>query len=372
MSRSYDVIVAGLGAMGSATAYQLARRGARVLGLDRFRPPHAHGSSHGESRIIREAYFEDPAYVPLVQRAYELWHALEDEAGETLLRTSGVLTVGTLESEAVEGAIRSAELHGLAYHRLNAQAVRQRYPAFRPDDAMVGVFEPRAGVLDPERCVGAQLRLAAARGAELRTGEPMLRWRQSGDAVVVETRDARYSAGALVLALGPWLPETVPALPLRVERQVVFWFRPRTPAEFAPERCPAFLFSPPGGRLFYGVPDLGTGVKAAIHHGGETGPLHQLSPEVRPDDVRPVRELLARYLPDLEGEPLRGVVCRYTNTPSHRFLLDRHPEQQRVWLVSPCSGHGFKFASVVGEIAADLATGQPPRFDLSAFCLAAV
>jgi sarcosine oxidase len=367
----FDVVVAGLGAMGSAAACHLAGGGARVLGLDRHSPPHALGSSHGETRIIREAYFEHPAYVPLVQRAYRLWEELEGVTGRTLVRRTGALMLGSPESSLIHGALASAAMHGLPHERLDPRELRRRFPAFRLGEEMVAVLEAQAGILDPEGCVAAHLEVARAQGAELRPEEPVLAWRHDARGVEVTTARGRYRAGHLVLAVGPWLADLVPTLPFPVERQVMLWFRPRgAPADFAPGRFPAFLWELPEGQLFYGMPDLGNGVKAARHHGGETGTAHTVDASLRAEDVEEVRRFLQRHIPGAAGELLRGVVCRYTNSPTGHFLIDRHPESERVLLVSPCSGHGFKFASVVGEVVADLVREGATRHDISLFCRA--
>jgi sarcosine oxidase len=260
----HDVIVAGLGAMGGATAYHLARRGIRVLGLDRFAPPHALGSSHGRTRVIRQAYFEHPAYVPLVQRAFTLWRELEAETGRALLRLTGAVMLGGPESEAVRGTLRSAVEHRLPHERLSADEVRRRFPAFRPDAEMVGVWEPAAGALAVEAGVRAHLEAARAAGAELRFGEPVLEWRAKGGGVEVVTERGLHSAGSLVLAAGAWMRELVDWLPLQIERQVQCWFRPAGDgALLRPGRCPVFLWELPNGMVFYGLPDFGEGVKAA-------------------------------------------------------------------------------------------------------------
>ena len=228
---TYDVIVVGLGAMGSATAYQLARRGMRVLGLDRFTPPHAFGSSHGETRIIREAYFEHPVYVPMVQRAYELWRDLEKESDTTLLRETGGVMIGRPDSELVKGARHSAELHGLRHEMLTASEVRKRFPALHPENDMVAVWEPRAGVLFPEACISAHLAQAQRYGAELHYEEPMLRWEPEVEGFRMVTARGEYRARQMVMTAGAWISDLFPDLPLRIERQVLFWFDPAGASE---------------------------------------------------------------------------------------------------------------------------------------------
>jgi sarcosine oxidase len=370
MAKRADVVVVGLGAMGSAVARALAQRGQRVVGLDRFSPPHGLGSSHGRSRIIREAYFEHPAYVPLVQRAYELWAELEGEAARPLWRLTGGLMAGPPDGVLVRGARRSAELHGLPYEDLSAVEIARRFPAFAPEPGMVGVLEPRAGVLFPEACIEAALQSAARAGAELRADDEVQAWRAEGSGVAVRSARGSWSAGRLVIAAGAWIRRLLPDLPLTVARQVLHWFEPlRDAAAFAPEVCPISLWEVEDGRIFYAFPDLGDGVKAAIHHEGETTDPEHVRRDVTAEDEAAVRPLVARLLPAAAGRRLESCVCLYTNTPDHDFLIDRHPEHEQVFMVSPCSGHGFKFSPVIGEIVADLVTRGVSRFDLQPFSL---
>ena len=370
METTFDVIVVGLGAMGSAAAYHLTRQGRRVLGLDRFSPPHALGSSHGQTRIIREAYFEDPRYVPLVQRAYELWTALEREAERRLLLETGGLMIGRPDSTVVRGARRSAETHGLRHELLAAAEVRRRFPALRPDDDMVAVWEPRAGILIPEACVAAHLAMARRHGATLRVDEPVLRWEPDGGGVRVASAQGVYAAGQLVLSAGSWLTSLLPdlALPLTVERQPLYWFEAcRNAAHFAPERLPIHLWEHAPQRYLYGFPDLGDGVKVARHHEGRLTDPDAVDREVHAEEVEAMRGLVRRYVPDADG-PLRSTaVCLYTNTPDDHFLIDRHPAHEQVVVASPCSGHGFKFASAIGEALAELLSEGRTRLDLSLF-----
>jgi sarcosine oxidase len=372
VTERFGAVVAGLGAMGSATAYRLAAAGERVLGIDRFAPPHALGSSHGSSRIIREAYFEHPLYVPFAQRAIAAWREVEAASGSSLLRTTGGLMIGPRDGEVAGGAIESARVHGLPYEELEAAEANRRFPALRVPEGEVAVWEPRAGVLDPERCVAAHLELARRAGATLRFGETLAGWRGDGDAVRVETSAGAVSCDALVLCAGPWMAELLAGVaPLSVERTVQHWFRPRAhPEQFAPERFPIFIWESDPGRAWYGFPDLGDGFKAALHHQGEPASPDTVRREVSPEEVARLRVLLERFIPDASGEHLRAAVCLYTNTPDQNFLIDRHPRDPRVWIVSPCSGHGFKFSSVIGEVVAAEVTGTPSGFDLSPFRLA--
>jgi sarcosine oxidase len=372
MSGSFDVVIVGLGAMGSAAAYQLAQRGQRVLGLDRFAPPHSFGSSHGQTRFIREAYFEHPLYVPLVQRAYECWTELEQAMGRPLLRQTGGLMIGRPNGTLVTGVQHSAQLHHLAHELFSAAEVRQRFPAFHPPDDMMAVWEPRAGILFTEACIEAHLEIARRQGAMLQFDEPVVAWEADGEGVRVQTSKGSYQASWLLLTVGAWLRRLVPelALPLTVERQVQFWFEPAARAEyFNVNRCPIYLWEYRPDRFFYGFPDLGEGVKVGRHHEGEITDPETVRREVAAEEVEGMRALLRRFIPDVDG-PLRATsVCLYTNTPDSHFLIDVHPAHPQVVMASPCSGHGFKFSSVIGEILAGLLTEGRTAFDLNCFRL---
>jgi sarcosine oxidase len=371
-TQSFEVIIAGLGAMGSAAAYHLARRGRRVLGLDRFTPPHSLGSSHGQTRIIREAYFEHPLYVPLVQRAYELWAELEQAYGRTLLRQTGGLMIGAMDGTLVSGARRSAQLHKLPHDLLSADEIRARFPALHPTDDRVAVWEPHAGILSPEICIEAHLELARRQGAKIYFEEPIRSWQTDGAGVEVKTSNATYRADLLLLAAGPWIKNLLPelSLPLIVERQTICWFEPTANAGyFHPDRCPINLWEYAPDRFFYGFPDLGQGVKAALHHEGEITEPETVRRTVESEEVEQIRTFLRRFLPDANGELRHSEVCLYTNTPDSHFLIDFHPHHAQVLIASPCSGHGFKFSSVLGEILAQLCLEGRSSFDLRPFRL---
>lgn len=368
--RTHDVAVVGLGAMGSAAVFELARRGLDVIGFDRFTPPHTHGSSHGASRIIREAYFEDPVYVPMVQRAFERWRELERLAETPLLEQTGGLMIGALRSVLVEGARRSAREHGLQHALLSSGEIRERFPALRPEPDMVGVWEPRAGVLAPEACIRAQLEQARRHGASLRFEEPVVRWQSDGTHVEVYAGSGRHRARRLIISAGAWVGSLLQGLqlPFTIERQVLYWFEPIRDAEsFTPQRCPIHLWQFDGNRFFYGFPDKGAGVKLAFHHGGETATADGLRRAATSAEVAEIRAAVQRFVPDANGRLLDSVACLYTNTPDEHFWIDWHPAHANVLVASPCSGHGFKFAPVIGEILADLVEGRPPRFDLGPF-----
>jgi len=372
MSRAHTVAIVGLGAMGSAAACHFARRGASVIGFDRFAPPHTLGSSHGETRIIREAYFEDPRYVPLVQRAYELWRELERESGATLMRETGGLMIGREDGVLVRGARASAETHRLPFERLDAGEIRRRFPALRPTDDMVAIWEPRAGVLFPEACVVAHLALAAKAGADLHPDEPVESWRREGEGFELATKHGVYRTERVVLAANAWLERLLPDVPLglAVARQPLFWFEPRAHAEsFAPERLPIYLWEPEPDRFFYGFPAFHGQIKVATHGEGAVVDPDTVDREVRASEVDALRQRLETYMPDAAGRFARAAVCMYANTPDGHFVIDRHPEHERMLILSACSGHGFKFSSVIGELAADLLLEGTSSLDLDLFRL---
>ena len=359
--------------MGSATAWHVAKRGRRVLGLDRFEPPHQFGSSHGSTRIIREAYFEHPLYVPLVQRAYELWMELEKEADRQLLLQTGGLMLGEPSGVLVRGAQRSAEEHHLLHKLLSAAEVRRRFPAFQPADNMVAVWEPRAGILFPELAIKTHLELAARHGADLRFNAQVQGWQPQNDGVLVRTGSDTYHAKQLLLSVGAWTGSLLGDLnlPLSVERQVMFWFEPSSHADiFQPQHCPIFICEHEPRRFFYGFPNLGVGVKIGVHHEGATSYPDLLDREVKQHETETARDVLRGLLPDAAGTLRSSVVCMYTNTPDEHFLFDCHPRYPQVLIASPCSGHGFKFSPVIGELAATLFCGGKSPFDLNLFKLA--
>lgn len=364
----YDLIVIGLGAMGSATAYHAASRGHRVLGLDAYQRNHANGSSHGRSRIIRESYAEGPEYVPLVQRAYKLWRDLEEESSRSLLTIIGGVYIGSPDTEIVKGVLRSAETHGLACDYLSAAELMARFPGFRVPEDLVAVYEANGGVLDAEACVGAHLDLAARHGAELRHGEPALRWAVDGGGVRVETAAGSYTGERLVIAAGPWIGGLLAdlPLPLAVWRVYNTFFEPTRP-EFEVGRCPFYLLEVPEG-TYYGLPSLpGQGLKAGRHDAGEVSTPQNVRRTVEVSEVEAIRSVLERYMPGAAGALKATTTCVYTVTPDADFVIDRHPEHPQVVYASPCSGHGFKFSSAIGEVLCDLALEGTSAFDVAVF-----
>ena len=370
--RTYDAIVVGLGGMGSATLYHLALRGKRVLGLEQFPQGHHLGSSHGDSRVIREQYFEHPLYVPLVQRAYELWRELEKSCGQPLMTINGGLMIGPPDGMVVSGTLRSAAEYNLPHEVFTGDELHKRYPAFRLADGLVAVLDPHAGYLDPEECTGAHIALGRRAGAEVHHDEPVMEWMADGDGVRVTTSAGTYHAARLLLSAGGWNQKLLPelTLPLEVERQVAFWLQPQESSpSYDKSRFPIYAYEFTPGLICYGFPRLPRGVKSSIMHGGEiVSSPDEVRQTVDEDEIEPVRSALRAILPELaEASVSDSSVCLFTNTPDHDFVVDFHPRYPQVLISSPCSGHGFKFASALGELQADLLTTGTSRFDISPF-----
>jgi sarcosine oxidase len=359
----WDVIVVGVGGMGSAACWQLAQRGQRVLGLERFDIPHSMGSSHGVSRIIRLPYYEDPAYVPLLARAYALWAEAERATGTSLLVTTGSLDGGLEDDPLFQGALASARLHGMAHEVLTGTEVNARFPGYRMDAAARFVFQRQGGLIASERAIVAHCNAAMAAGATIRARERALGWEAhpGGEGVTVRTDKGTYRAARLVLTAGPWMADLVPLLAgvAVPERQVLIWTQPRQPALFTPDRFPVFNLQVDEGRYYgfpvYEVPGFKFG---RYHHRGETMPAEAMRRDVDAEDETLLRGFGDRHFPDGTGDTLALRACMFTNTPDEHFILDHHPAHPQVVLASPCSGHGYKFCSVVGEILAELATGD--------------
>lgn len=362
----FDVIVLGTGGVGSAAAFHLARRGVRVLGLDRFPGGHDRGSSHGETRIIRQAYFEHANYVPLLRRAYELWAELERLSSEKLFHQVGLLQIGPAEGYVIGGVLKAARQHGLAVDELSPAQSQARFPGFRVPEGMVGVFEPAAGYLLVERCVLAHLAAAKLHGAELKTGVTVQSWQAEDGQVMVATDQGAFTADKLVITAGAWAPQLLADLGIKmtVRRKHLHWFECDNPVYRGPN-APTFFYELPHG-LFYGFPAVDElGVKVAEHSGGEevADPLTDSRPLEEPDLAR-VRDFVGEQLP-LVGSAarhLRHAVCFYTMSPDEQFIIDTHPQHKNVVFSAGLSGHGFKFTSVLGEVMADLTlTGTSPQ-----------
>jgi sarcosine oxidase len=367
--KHFDVIVAGMGAMGSAALYHLAAAGVRAAGFDRYSPPHSLGSSHGETRMIREAYYENPGYVPLVRRAYDLWHELEARIGETLIdETSGVYA-GPADGELVSGMRRAAHEHGIPIESLTHAQAASRFPWIQFEKDWDVVSEPRAGLLYPEVCIATHLNLAAYNGAEIHMGDPVESWDATPEGVVVRTQGGEYHAEKLILTTGAWMIETLSDLGIEavVERQPLFWFEPHAGASL-PATVWALEFE--HGKLFYGFPASDAGVKIAIHYGGvqRTTP-DEIDRALRDEDVELLRRHGEKYVPELLGPLRQASVCMYTNTPDLHFIFDKHPQHDNVLVISACSGHGFKFSSAIGEAAAQWSRDGESAIDMSLFTL---
>lgn len=368
----YDVIVAGVGGMGSATVYNLARRGAKVLGLEQFDIPHELGSSHGVTRIIRLAYAEHPDYVPLLRRAYELWRELEVQAGERLLIITGGFDIGQAQTGIVRGSLQACAQHDLPHEVLDAETLRRRFPGYQLPPSMVAVYQPDAGFLLPERCIVAHVDAALRLGAEVHSREPVIEWGIGDGSVWVRTERQTYRARRLVITAGAWARNLVPALgDLAVpERQVLLWAQPLRPELFEPGAFPIFNMEAPEGHYYgfpaYGVPGFKIG---KYHHRQERVDPDSMDRDCHPEDEAVLREAIRNYFPDANGPALAMKTCLFTNSPDEHFILDHHPDYSEVALAAGFSGHGFKFCSVVGEIMAQLALDGDSELDIGMFRL---
>jgi len=371
MAGTYDVIVIGVGAMGSSACYHLARRGASVLGLEQFAIGHDRGSSHGQSRMIRMAYYEHPDYVPLLRRAYSLWHELEAASDQKLLYITGGLYLGRPDGGVVAGSLAAVRAHDLPHELLTPDAVTEQFPAFRVPPDWSAVYEPLAGFLLPEAVVQAQASLARSHGAEIHENTPVIAWSgEPSDGVTVRTKAGEYHGRRLIVCGGAWAARLLPALgvPLVVTRQVLGWVQPRRPDTFTLGRFPVWAAENPDGSLQYGFPILPgeQTLKVAWHGAGTSADPDALDRTTSPADAATFLPALPHLLPDACGPVAEMRVCMYTNSPDHHFVVDRLPGEPRVTVACGFSGHGFKFASVIGEVLADLSldgrTGLPAQF----------
>jgi sarcosine oxidase len=357
------VAVVGCGAMGAATGWRLAERGVDVVCIDRHSPPHALGSTHGETRITRTAYFEGPWYVPLLQETFPLWRELEQSSRAQLLNLTGALMIGSPSSEMIVGARASASTHDLDIEELEAEEATRRYPGQVLDPTEVAILDRQGGFVRAEEAVGAMIDQMLVHGGELRRNCIVT----SVDGRTVTTAEGRETFDAVVIAAGPWTHEFAPWLPLTVERQVMVWLAIESGARWLlPERFPVFIRQTDDFGDIYGIPSLdGVSVKVARHHNGiPTDPDH-VNREVTEEDLDRVRAVVAKYLNGVTDRVTKAAVCMYTNTPDHHFAIGQHPEDPRIVILSACSGHGFKFAPVIGDIAADLICDGGTSRDIS-------
>jgi len=367
MSETFDVVVLGLGVMGASAVHQLAGRGVRVLGLDANQRGHVLGSSHGRSRIIREAYYEAVEYVPLVQRALVQWRELEEETGLDLLLMTGCLNIGRPGTHVVDGVIASAKRHGLLSEVLPSDAMRSRFPAFALPESHVGVYQPTAGVLNADACVGALVDASVARGATIRHGEMVSSWAPDGDGVIVHTPSGTIRAQKLVITAGPWSASVLAdlGLPLQAVRQYIVHFEPHAPERFSPPGFPAFIWDVAEGEV-YGIPYLpGSGFKVGGHDPGEPCTPETARRTVTVEEIENVRSIFERCLPGCATTMSMAATCLYTVTPDRHFIIDRHPEHPQISYAAGFSGHGFKFGPTIGEVLADLAIEGSSRHDVA-------
>jgi len=373
VSTTYDVAVIGLGGMGSAAAWHLARRGQRVVGFEQFDPVHDRGSSHGSTRLVRQAYYEDPRYVPLLVRAYELWDELGSLTGSPALQRTGGLMLGPRDGAVVTGTLASAEQWGLPHRLLDADEVMRRHPAFRLRPDEVAVHEPAAGFVVPERTIAEHLDLAAAAGAALHFRTDVQGWELTATGVRVHTGTAGFDAGRLVVCAGPWSTRVLAdhGLPLVVERHLVHWFAPGgDPARFAADRLPVYLWELEAGSELYGFPVFAGDprAKVAFFHDGRGADPDHLDRQVAPEEAASLHRALSDRLPGLADHWLSGTACMYTVTPDRNFVVGSIAGTDgRVTVAAGFSGHGFKFVPVIGEIVADLATHGSTALDISLF-----
>jgi sarcosine oxidase len=379
----FDTIVLGLGAMGSAAAYQLARKGNKVLGIDQFKPPHVRGSTHGDTRITRLGIGEGEQYTPLAIRSHEIWRAVERETGTTLLTTNGGLIISSRAPRAVThvedffaNTMAAAKKYAIEHEILDAADIRRRFPQFNVRDDEVGYFERDAGFVRPEECVRAQLSLARRHGAAIHVGETVLAFDATPSGVKVSTDRATYSAGRLIVAAGPWLSRWLGAdraSHFKVYRQTQFWFDVRGPVgPFEADRFPVFIWELQGKpQGVYGFPAIdgpSGGLKVATEHFGRTTTPDAVDSNVTDGEKSAMHEnYVAPYLPAVSDRCLRATTCLYTVTPDFGFVIDAHPEFERVLVASPCSGHGFKHSAAIGEALAERVVDGASRFDLRPF-----
>jgi sarcosine oxidase len=387
MPVAYDVVVLGLGAMGAAATYQLAKRGARVLGIDQYAPPHEFGSTHGDTRITRVACGEGPEYSAFALRSHQIWRDLEAELGMELFTQNGLLVIfGPGERAHNHGVsdfrgatVFAAQQAKLDYEILDAETIRARYPAFNVADGDEAYHDDVGGFVRPERCVAAQLQRAKALGAHLHLNEKVISFDQTGGAVTVTTDKNIYHAKELIVAAGPWLPDFLkPALAghFKVTRQVLYWFRAkdaREHAQFSPDRCPVYIWQVPTPQPIYGFPATGgleEGVKIATEQDHTTTTPEAVARAVDRQEIREMYETyVGPYFPGLSPTCVKHKVCLYTQVDRARFIIDRHPDADRVIVASPCSGHGFKHSAGIGELLAQMSLGEEHQ-DIARFSFA--
>lgn len=384
MSQRFEVIVLGLGAMGSAATYRLARRGTKVLGIDQFSPPHIYGSSHGDTRIIRQAIGEGEQYTPLALHSYELWREIEKETDKDLLTITGGLIISSEAKISInpvanffENTVAAAKKYNIKHEILDAAQIRQRFPQFKVKDDEVGYYEYNAGFLRPEECIKAQLSLAQKYGAEIHTNETLKIFTEENGVAKIKTNKGEYEANQVIVSVGAWLPtflEEEYAKLFTIIRQVLFWFDIQTSIQkFESKNFPIFIWELQGNKqLIYGFPAIdgkNGGVKIAGEQYETTTTANTVNREVTEEEKRLMHKSIAPYFPDLSGKCIKAVSCLYTVTPDSHFIIDHHPKYSSIILASPCSGHGFKHSAAIGEVLAELAIEGKTTIDISSFAI---
>ncbi len=357
----------GLGAAGSAALFHVARSGASVLGIDRFVSPHAYGSTHSESRIIRKAYSEGIQYLPLLNRAYTLWSELENASAIKLVHLGGCLTIGRKDGQMVQSAWESAVAGNIRHQILSSDEVRQHYPGYHLQPGQVALMDFEAGYIQPERCVRTHLRHAAMHGAQCRFGTPVQSCSVRQNHVIVKTDLDTFAASRVILTAGAWMQDFAP-VPLMIERVTNSWFQTNG-SNFGPELCPPFIMEEDSGLKSYGCPDLGSGIKIGLHHAGQLA-AHpgEIDRTIAAEDKIQAHRILKTILPEAAGICRKTTICMYSNTPDQHYLIDRmYGHDKHIIIGSACSGHGFKASSAIGESLAALALDQSPSVDLSPF-----
>lgn len=383
MENKFDTIVLGLGAMGSAAVYQLAKRGNKVLGIDQFSPPHIFGSSHGDTRITRQAIGEGEQYTPIALRSYEIWQEIEKETGKKLLEMNGGLIISSGAKTAInhvenffENTVAAAKKYNIKHEILDATQIRKRFPQFNVQDNESGYYEYNAGFLRPEECVGAQIFLAEKYGATIHKNEKVESFSEKNGIVSVKTNLGEYEAKKLIISAGPWFPALIEdeySKFFKVIRQVLFWFDIKTSIErFEPKNFPIFIWELQGNKQgMYGFPAIdgqNGGVKIASEQYETTTTADTVNREVSKEEIKAMYEnFIAPYFPDLSDKCVKAISCLYTVTPDSHFVIDKHPQYQSIILASPCSGHGFKHSAAIGEILAQLVIDGKSKIDISSF-----
>ena len=372
MNNTSDVIIIGLGAMGSATSMFLSHNGIKVIGFDSYSPPHEFGSSLGHTRVIREAYHEGTTYVPIVQRAYEIWLEMNENSKVPIIETYGGLLIGRKTGD-IENALKSANKYDIPIKKMTNDEISQKFSVLNPPKEYIGLLESRGGAVFVENSINHMLNTALNNGSIHKYNERVVRWSKKSNYYLVETNLGNYKAEKLVFSSGAWITKLLPTLklPIKIERQVLFWFSPRkNPDKFKSINLPNSGWDLDNGLSFYTMPNLeNRGFKVAMHHNGEFVDPDTLIRESNDSDLKMVRDFLEEYIPDGNGELIDSKVCMYTDTPDQDFLIDSHPDDENIIICSPCSGHGFKFTPAIGEICSSLIINNSTNFDLDKFSL---